>query len=143
MNGEFLLESIGGLDDSIIEKSLKKMKRIKTERRIRICSAVAAVLLLTTVPVGIAYRQITSNNMLNYSPPPVLIDGKLYRAHIDDFASLGLPKPSDKLAGEFIGEYSNGEDNIRVYAPKTPADYLIGELDGKYFYLIGGDSYES
>lgn len=141
MNGEFLLESIGGLDDSIIEKSLKKMKRIKTERRIRICSAVAAVLLLTTVPVGIAYRQITSNNMLNYSPPPVLIDGKLYRAHIDDFASLGLPKPSDKLAGEFLGEY--GEEAVRVYAPKTPADHLIGELDGKFFYLIRGDSYES
>ena len=143
MNGEFLFESIGGLDDGIIEKSLKKMKRIKTERRIRICSAVAAALLVTTVPVGIAYRQITSNNMTNYSPPPVLIDGKLYHAHIDDFASLGLPKPSEKLAGEFLGEYGNGEDIIRVYAPKTPADHLIGELEGKYFYLIRGDSYES
>lgn len=138
MNGEFLFESIGGLDDGIIKKSVGKMNRIKTERRIRICSAVAAALIVTTVPAGIAYRRITSHNMTNYSPPPFLIDGELYYAHIDDFASPGLPKPSEKLTGEFLGEYNNGEDVIRVYAPKTPADHLIGELDGEYFYLIRG-----
>ena len=136
MNGEFLLKSIGEIDDGIIEKSLKKMSRIKTERRIRICSAVAAALLVVTMPVGVVYRSIMSN-ATNYSPPLVLIDMEMYQA-VTDYASLGLPKPTYELAGEFLGEY--GE--IRVYAPKTPADYLIGELDGEFFYLVRSDDYE-
>lgn len=138
MNGEFLFESIGALDDAIIEKSIRKMERIKRERRIRICSAFAAALLLLTVPSGIAYSRIMSHNALNFSLPPVSIDGELYRAQTD-YKILGLPEPSDKLTGEFLGEYGNGGDIIRVYAPKTPADHLIGELDGMYFYLVKGE----
>lgn len=132
MNGELLFNGIGELDDAIIEKSIRKMARIKRERCIRICSAFAAALLVVSVPSGIVYSRITSHNAANFSLPPVWIDGEIYNAHTDH---KGLPEPSEKLAGEFLGEYGDG-DIIRVYKPKTPADHLIGELDGTYFYLI-------
>ncbi|MDE6022383.1 MAG: hypothetical protein K2G13_02660, partial [Muribaculaceae bacterium] len=77
MNGEFLFRCIGFVDDGLIDMSVKRIGKIKNERRIKVFSALAAaVLIMVATPIGVLnYRNFEQSSIVDdlpFSEMPVI-----------------------------------------------------------------------
>jgi len=145
MNEYFPIRCIGLIDDSLIEMSIKRIKRIKTERMVNFFTSIAATALIIIgigIPVGISYYNTAIiGDSLHYEEPPCVIGNKYYQAIGSlSYEEYGLPNnPSSNMIDEYLGTYENlGGNPINIYSTTVSSTYniLLGENDGRFFYLL-------
>lgn len=148
MNGEFLFRCIGSVDDGLIDMSVKRIGKIKNERRIIVFSALtAAVLMMTAAPIGVLkYRDFNQSSTVDDSPfiemPVIEIENDYYQV-LDEKrqAKYGLPEnPGSNLIKEVVGTYNSVGKTIKVNVFTSTVsqtnNILLGECDGKFFYMV-------
>lgn len=147
MNGEFMLRCVGAIDNRLIDMSVKRIGKIKSERRIKFFSLIsAAALMMTAVPVGVLnYSRFMPNTTVDDSPfseMPIIEIGNEYYQILSEksLAKYGLTeKPNSALIKETLGTYNSVGGTMRatVFTPTDPTtrNILLGECDGKFFYM--------
>ncbi|MBR4096375.1 MAG: hypothetical protein IKK42_03610 [Oscillospiraceae bacterium] len=148
MSDGFLLRCIGAIDDHLINMSVKKIGKIKIERRIKFFSSIAAaILMMTAIPIGtMNHANLLPNSTVDDSPiieMPVIEIGNDYYQVLNEksCAKYGLPEnPDSDLIKELIGTYDSVDKTMRVNVftttVSTTKNILIGECGGKFFYLV-------
>lgn len=160
MTSENILEGISHIDNTLIERSSKVLKKRRFAGIAKCAAGAAAALLLMFGGLTMIYNAILANITSDEGVPPVVIaeiNGAGYCQegfHTGDIRKpYGLPKPSDELKGEFIGScyarfdaYIGG--NVDFYEIKNSINrkIIIGEHGGELSYWItvyGGVSFET
>lgn len=148
MNGEFLFRCIGSVDDGLIDMSVKRIGKIKNERRNSVFSAlIAAVLMLVATPIGVMkFRDFNQHSTVDESPfiemPVIEIENDYYQV-LDEKrqAKYGLSEtPDSNLIKEAVGTYYSVDKTMKVNiftsTVSSEKNILIGECDGKFFYIV-------
>lgn len=160
MNSEEILEGISFIDSNFIENSAAVLKRRRFGGIAKIAASVAAALVLVFGGYDAVYNAAINNITSDNEVPPAAvaeIDGAGYcreSFHTGDIReAFGLPKPTDKLKGAFVGSYYARFDgdtggSVDFYEIKGRIDrrIILGEYKDELSYWImvcGGESFET
>lgn len=80
----YVFQSIGLIDDELIDAAVNRVGKIKNERRIKVFSALAAVLIMVAAPVGVLnYHNIGQSSIVDDLPfsemPIIEADNNYYQ----------------------------------------------------------------
>lgn len=145
MSDGFPLRCIGLIDDFLIEMSVTKIEKIRSERVVKFFSSVAASLfLIVAISIGVLGfngHMATSNRPkvgdLDYC---VINDINYSIVNSSDYEKYGFSdKPNVNMIGEFVGKYrlEDSQILINVYtATFSPTrNFLLAESGDELYYL--------
>lgn len=147
MNNEFLLRSVGLINDRLIEAAINRIGKIKNERRIKVFSALtAAVLIMTAVPIGVLnyhnFVQSSADDKSFIEMPVIEMENCYYQVLGEkNRVKYGLNEdPDSGLIDEFVGTYDfvglSMTVNVFTSTVSPTRNILLGECDDKFFYMV-------